>query len=323
MTMPLVSIIIPVYNGERTIAQTLRGIFSQDFRQPFEMIVVDDGSTDATPQIVAFYPNVRYVRQENAGPAAARNAGAAQAKGTFLFFTDSDCVPHPDWLSRMMPHFSDAKVGVVMGSYGIANPDRLLAKVIHNEIIYRHRLMPQYPKVFGSYNFAVRKEVFSDVGGFNTGYRYASGEDNDLSYQILNAGYKIYFEKDALVDHHHTERLDKYLREQARHGFWRVKMYRRHPQMSRGDDYTFWKDIIEIPLALFCLALAVPAVFGVPGSAELFGLAIVFLLALQFSFGIRMTGSPGGGIYLGTVMFLRAFSRAFGFCHGLISIFPG
>ena len=245
-----VSVIIPAYNASATIGQALNALSRQNCFQPFEVIVVDDGSSDKTAEIVASFPSVRYIRQDNAGPAAARNHGARLAQGEYLAFTDSDCIPHEDWISQLMSGFSQPHVGVVAGSYGIANPKSRLARGIHKEILWRHQhLMPDFPNSFGSYNFCVRKNVFDAVGGFNTAYRTASGEDNDLSYKITGSGWRIYFERKAFVDHYHPTRVVKYLKEQFRHGFWRLKMYMDHPRMMRGDGYTYWKDIIEMPLA--------------------------------------------------------------------------
>lgn len=303
-----VSVIIPAYNASATIGNLLRALACQDYNHPFEVIVVDDGSTDDTPRIVAEYANVRYVRQDNAGPAAARNRGAELAQGQYLCFTDSDCVPQSDWISKLLNGFSASDIGVVMGGYGIANPESLLARGIHGEIIFRHvHLLSDYPKVFGSYNFCAKKEVFSKVGGFHGGYRQASGEDNDLSYRISQAGYRIYFERKALVNHHHTTLLGKYLKEQFRHGFWRAKMYADHPQMAGGDGYTFFKDIAEVPLSAAC-------VLG------LHFLVVPFLF-FEIFFGILMMRKLFGGIYYGIVMFFRAFARTFGLSTGIFHFY--
>ncbi len=248
---PLVSVIIPAYNAQATVAAAIEAVTAQRCTGGVELVVVDDGSTDATGDIVRRYPGVRYIRQDNAGPASARNRGAGEARGAFLFFTDADCRPQPGWVARMMQGFGCDDVAAVSGSYGIVNPGSWLARIIHAEIRYRHtRLMPRHPFFFGSYNVAVRHDVFRRAGGFNAVYRRASGEDNDLSYRIVAAGGRILFMADACVDHYHQESLGRYLREQFRHGFWRVKMYLDHPQMMAGDGYTFWKDIVEVPCVL-------------------------------------------------------------------------
>ena len=335
MFRPMISVVVAVFNSEKTIEKNLQAIFHQDYfssQGKLDLIVVDDGSTDATPEILSTFKAIKCFRQINSGPAAARNRGAQLAQGDFIFFTDSDCVPAPDWISKAMTHFSDPSVGVVAGSYGIMNDQNLLARIIYQEIIFRHHaLMPAYPKVFGSYNFGIRRKVFFEVGGFNTRYRYPSGEDNDLSYKIISAGYKIYFARDSLVKHYHPSRISKYLREQYRHGFWRVKMYRDHPGMAGGDDYTFWKDIVEIPIVLIFLISLIPLVsqqflfFGV-------GFIIIFFLwIIELFYGLVMTRDQlvssvfppktflawlKEGFFLSGIMWLRAFARTLGFSSG-------
>lgn len=311
---PQVSVIIPAYNAQETIAQAIEAVLAQDFIQPFELIIVDDGSLDPTPGIIARYPAVRYIRQENAGPASARNHGAREARGRVLIFTDADCCPGPSWITKLMRGFLHNGVGVVAGSYGIANPRSLLARLIHAEIMFRHhKLMPEYIRAFGSYNFAISKKLFMEVGGFNDRYRRASGEDNDLSYKIVARGELIYFCKDATVDHYHQEDLLGYLREQYRHGVWRMVMYRDHPHMAAGDGYTFWKDIIEVPLAgahlltVFMPAAAVPLFFG--------------FFTFQFFFGRLIMCSWIEAFACAGMMWLRSFARAAGAISGGVLLF--
>lgn len=100
-----ISCIVPVYNGAAYIGEALNSILGQTLR-PFEVIVVDDGSTDSTAEIVAeYHQTVSYVYQENAGPAAARNRGIALARGDFLAFLDADDVWHPEKLARQASRF--------------------------------------------------------------------------------------------------------------------------------------------------------------------------------------------------------------------------
>ncbi len=315
-----ISIIIPAYNAEATIRQTIQASLAQDYAGELEIVVVDDGSSDRTAQYVRSFEGVHYIYQDNAGPARARNRGAECARGEFVCFTDADCVPHPNWVSALVEHFSGASVGAVMGSYGIANPGAWLADCVYREILFRHNRMPDYPKAFGSYNVALRRSLFVALGGFNGEYRHASGEDNDLSYRVLSSGYKIFFAKKALVDHYHPEHAGRYLREQYRHGFWRFKMYLCHPSMMRGDDYTFWKDSAEIA-AVYAGAVVLAASFlgGGLRVISFFFLLLIFLTALEFHFSIKIKCRKNNIIKFTIIMLLRAVERSLGFFAGFVA----
>jgi len=316
----IVSVVIPAFNCEKTISKTIQSVLVQSYGN-LEIIIVDDGSTDSTAKIISGFKSVRYFYQKNSGPASARNAGAMKSKGGIVFFTDSDCIAHADWIETAMKCFND-EVAVVAGSYGIANQESLLADCIFEEIKFRHtKLMPRFPKAFGSYNFGVKKNVFDEVGGFNSGYSSASGEDNDLSYKILKAGYKILFEKNALVDHYHPNKFWKYMKEQFRHGYWRVKMYADHPKMAKGDDYTFWKDIVEIPIAFVSVVALIGSVLL--GASFLQGslFLMILLLAIELVFALLIIKNIFGAIFMSFVMFFRSFSRMFGFMSGIFHFF--
>lgn len=318
---PLISIIIPAYNCQSTIAAVLQSVLDQTYSN-IEVIIIDDGSTDETGPIVKSIPNVKYFYQDNAGPATARNRGAKEAMGSVLFFTDSDCIAHKDWIEQGLKCLQLGETQVVAGSYGIANPESFLARCIWKEIVFRHRaLMRKHTKSFGSYNFGIKAQVFQDVGGFNESYRFASGEDNDLSYRICQKGYKICFSRNVLVDHFHPVNVNKYLKEQFRHGFWRVKMYQDFPNMAKGDNYTFWKDIFEMPLAGFCLLTACIAIWDFSfGGWLVFILTIGLLIVLQVSFAKIMMESWKEVVFYAWVMFLRVFARAFGLSTGIAQL---
>ncbi len=321
-----VSVIIPVFNGEKTIAKALLAILPQVRQVKGEVVVVDDGSNDKTHQIVRGFADINLVSQENAGPAAARNNGAEIALGEILIFTDSDCVPEKDWINKLLLGFDDPKIAVVAGSYAIANPDALLAQCIHGEIIYRHRmLLREFPKSFGSYNFAIRRKIFAELKGFNLAYRQASGEDNDLAYRVLKAGYKIRFDRNIQVAHFHTESVHKYLKEQLRHGFWRALLYRTHPKMSKGDDYTFWKDMVEVPWVILIAALLLINFLNF-AHFSILGEWVAGLLMALFIFEVAwsriMLKDFNKFLFFGGVLTLRAFFRTCGLLCGLFQFSP-
>ncbi len=215
----LVSIIIPTYNAEATLDQCLKACLAQTYLDT-EVILVDDGSTDATPRIAQSFA-VHYLHQENAGPAVARNHGARTAKGEIIVYTDSDCVPETGWIDALVTEFEDG-VTAVGGTYGIANPKSRLARIVHEEIMLRHSRFDKEVDFLGSFNVAYRKKDFDALGGFDESFRIASGEDNDLAYRLHDAGGQLLFTKEARVAHVHPTRLLPYLRTQQRHGNWRM-----------------------------------------------------------------------------------------------------
>jgi glycosyltransferase involved in cell wall biosynthesis len=315
----LISVVIPAFNAEATISKVVEAVRGQDLSEELEVIVVDDGSTDQTAA-KARQSGAVVVRQESRGPAGARNTGWRTAHGMTVLFTDSDCRPHRDWARKLLAGFTDPEVAAVAGSYGIWNPQSWLARHIHAEIMDRHAGMPSSIRAFGSYNVAIRKEVLEKLDGFDDNYPRASGEDNDLSYRILEAGFTIAFRREALVDHLHQESIVPYLREQARHGYYRMLLYRTHPKMVTGDDYTRIKDMVEPPLALILLVLG-PLALILDGSVShlVLGLVLVYCL-LQL---VNMTGADrlaaGSKQWAyGGVTFLRGFARALGMAAGVL-----
>jgi glycosyltransferase involved in cell wall biosynthesis len=316
MNPPKVSVIIPAYNCEKTIAAAVNGCLAQRYPH-VEVVVVDDGSSDATAAILGTFKRIRWIKQLNKGPACARNAGAKIASGQFLAFTDSDCVAHEDWLEKLMACFAQENVGAVAGSYGITNTESILARCIQAEIEYRHRrFSAENIRALGSYNFAIRREIFDRIKGFDESYRRASGEDNDLSYRILALERRIAFAKDALVDHTHPRSLRQYLREQFRHGFWRAKLYVDHPRMAAGDDYTFWKDAWETLASAVFLLWAVVAVL-VPGlRLFLVPFALLFYF-FEFICCIFLRLPLVGTFYYAWAMTLRSFARTLGLATGI------
>jgi len=320
------SVVIPAFNSARYIRRSLDAVMALEAGgHELEVVVVDDGSTDGTAELVQAYP-VRLVRQGNAGPAGARNTGWRHAAGEFVFFTDSDCVPSPGWLLGLLPGFDDPRTGAVAGSYAIANPESWLARLIQAEIAGRHRRMPDFVKAGGTYNLAVRRKLLERLGGFDESFPTASGEDNDLSYRIREAGYRIAFRRDCRVSHHHPERLGNYVRTQFVHGYWRFRLYRKHPRYMSGDDYTRPGDMAEIVLAALVPAgvvasAAVPAWGGLPAAGPLGALlALEAFAAGRLAAANRdwVLGPAGAFVYT-----IRAFYRAGGLAAGAAGALAG
>jgi glycosyltransferase involved in cell wall biosynthesis len=322
VSAPAVSIVIAAKDAARTVSSALAACGHQDFPQPIEIVVVDDGSTDDTARL-AREAGARVISQDNRGPAAARNRGWREAKAPVILFTDSDCEPRPDWVRKLVAGL-DAEHSVVCGSYGIANRGRWLAETVQAEIAWRHSRLPAEVEFAGSYNFGARRAALEAVGGFDESYPAPSGEDNDLSYRLRDAGFTIRFVRDALVDHHHPEQLSRYLGEQSRHGYWRAVLYARHPRRMRGDGYAGPADLLAPPLAALSVACLAAAPFWTAaaiGAPLCFAVVILVhhLLALRVS---RHARQPAA-LALAAVGTLRAYARAWGMVKGAVHVVLG
>jgi len=152
---PTVSLVIPGRNCAETLEKCLNSVVPLLERGELqEILFVDDGSTDNTAEIARRYP-VQVITGAGGGPGAARNLGWRQAQGASIWFIDSDCVAEPDALQKLLLHLNDPEVAGVGGSYANLYPDSLLATLIHEEIIARHRRMPQEVNFLGGFNVCI------------------------------------------------------------------------------------------------------------------------------------------------------------------------
>jgi glycosyltransferase involved in cell wall biosynthesis len=313
-----VSLIIPAYNAQATIAECLDACANQS-RPPDEVVVVDDGSTDGTKAVVSRYP-VTCLHQDQRGPAAARNLGAKSATGDILVFTDSDCVPEPAWIGRLIDAFSDGRTVAAGGSYGIRNASSLLARVVHEEIAVRHARLPREVDFLGSFNVAYRRGAFLAAGGFDESFARASGEDNDLAYRLRDAGGVLRFVPEARVAHYHPAALWPYLRTQMRHGYWRMRLYAKHPGRSSGDDYAGLADFAGPPIVAAIVFAAL--IWAVSPNAAI-AYAIVLLLVAYAIATARLTHAIVRRLGLGAALAYRAVAtlrdgaRALGLIGGV------
>lgn len=248
-----IAIVTGIYNEEKHIRELIDAVLAQTVK-PDEFILVDDGSKDKTAEIVKEYaeknPWIKYYYQENAGPASARNRAWKNSTSDICIFTDGDCVPNNNWIEKLIQPFSDETVGAVAGTYRTVNVQSLLARFIGLEIGWKHSRYGRTIKVHGTYNLAVRKSVLEEIGGLDESYPVPSGEDWDMTYKIAKK-YKIVFAPEAIVGHYHPEKFWPYMKNQVRRGLDRVKVYKDHPNLAKGDDYTPWFVKYQVAAALF------------------------------------------------------------------------
>jgi glycosyltransferase involved in cell wall biosynthesis len=259
------SVIIPTYNAEKIIKPVINALLSQQTKKTFEIIVVDDGSSDETAQEVKKIKSKKlvYLHQKNTGPAKARNAGAKCAKGKIILFIDSDCVAEKAWLTEMLKPFNDKRVSAVQGAYKTKQKE-LTARFGQIEIENRYEKMNKAQEIdwVGSYSAAYDKKVYDSLGGFDESFPIASGEDPELSYKVHERGGKIVFNPKAIVYHTHPASLGKYLKVKFFRAFYRPKMYSKHKAKMLKDSYT--PQSLKLQILCFyaiVLSLIISAIF--------------------------------------------------------------
>lgn len=248
------SVIVPVYNGASTLGACLRALAEQTIPPAcYEIIVVDDGSTDASAAIAAEH-GAQLVCQEHAGPAAARNRGARVARGEILLFTDADCEPRRDWIEAMMAPFADPAVVGVKGAYRTRQRS-VVARFAQAEYEEKYARLAGRTEIdfVDTYAAGYRRDVFLQAGGFDTGFPTATVEDQELSYRLAAAGHKLVFAPRAIVYHHHAATPWRYARRKLHLGRWKVRVHARHPARAVRDSYTPWTQkaqLLLLPLAV-------------------------------------------------------------------------
>jgi glycosyltransferase involved in cell wall biosynthesis len=194
MKFALVSCIVPVFNGERYLGEALESILKQSYR-PIEIIVADDGSTDGTARVISQYgEQIRYLRQTNAGPAAARNLGLAAAQGEFVAFLDADDLWHPEKLERQMARFQ-ARPEL---DYCLAHVQNFwVPELIEEEKRFRdHRISKPIPG-YSTCTLLARRTLFTTVGQFNTAVNHA--DDTDWFLRASESGAAMEMLTDVLL----------------------------------------------------------------------------------------------------------------------------
>ncbi|MGB0010901.1 MAG: glycosyltransferase, partial [Candidatus Sulfotelmatobacter sp.] len=314
-----VSIIIPTFNGACRIANCLDALLQQAAAHNAEILVVNDGSTDNTAEIVQRYSGVRLITQANAGPAAARNRGASEARGAILVFTDDDCVPMPDWLEAMLQPFGDSDIVGAKGVYR-THQKSLVARFVQIDYEDRYRLMAAHDSIdfVDTYSAAFRRDRFLEMTGYDTSFPLACAEDIELSYRMSARGWKMKFVPNAIVYHTHPDTLSKYLRKKYKFAFWRVLAVRKNPGKAMKDTHTpqlMKLQLLFAPGLLLGIALDLVVRPLVPVSV----IVLATFLASTLPYALRaVRKDPIVGLLSPALLAARACAQVLGVAVGLI-----
>ena len=212
-TLSSVTVIVPTHNRANSLLRCVS-------RMPadIELIVVDDGSTDHTPESMlrCMHPKLKYIRKANGGPASARNEGVRRSHGEVLIFTDDDCIPGDRWAHNLASRLL-SEPPTIAGVGGRVLP---LGGGWVSRYSTFHRILE--PPTSCSYlvtaNCAYRRSVLTRVGGFDETIRQAGGEDPDLSFRVRRAGYRLVYEPTAVVRHDYRESVLDFAKTFYRYG---------------------------------------------------------------------------------------------------------
>jgi glycosyltransferase involved in cell wall biosynthesis len=273
---PTTTVVIPLYNDAASIGKVLDALEIQTDAPPFEVIVVDDGSTDLGPELVQ--KRATLIRQANAGPAAARNTGAGQAKGDYLLFLDADCTPSSHWVERMTRAMLGTGYEGVMGTLTAAN-DGVVPRLVQLEVEDRYRSMARARDgvdFIAAPSCGFNRRIFLALGGFNQSLRQA--EDVEMGYRFTEAGHRIAFVADAPVAHEHQTTWGEFIRTKYRRAVGRLRVFALFPQKRRHDSWTPLS--LKLQFAAIALAVGALALGFVFWPGALVGLGLIMMAIL-------------------------------------------
>ncbi len=315
----MISVIVPAHNAQTTITACVAALMRQENTPTdYEVIVVDDGSTDDTARLAA-QAGARVIQQEKRGPAAARNSGIRAACGEITCFTDADCAPLPDWIRQITaPLLADPDIAGVKGAYTTGQRE-ITARFVQTEYEDKYDRLRQYPRItfMDFYSAAYRRAILLAHDGFDERFSLANSEDRELSYRLAALGYQMIFQPHAIVSHHHARSVTAFFRKKVLNGFWTAQAVRHFPERTIEDTYTPQVEKVQIGLmgllaASLGLGLFLPFLFFI----SLF-LTIIFLLTtvpfVQKAWPKDKIVAAAAPFYLA----LRGFALGLGYVWGL------
>jgi GT2 family glycosyltransferase len=255
MQQPTFSIIVPTHGRDAALRRCLEALAALDYPpERYEVIVVYDGGRPSSlPE--ADGRRVRFLTQPKRGPAAARNLGASQAGGSYLAFTDDDCVPAADWLLWLAAVLERFPTGMAGGRVVNALPGNRYAaagQLMVDYLYERFNNDPLKARFFTANNMAVRRDLFLALGGFDGRFPLAAGEDRDFCGRWLEAGHPMVYEPAAVVRHAHPLTLARFWQQQVNYGRGAYHFRRQQAQQSgrplRLESPSFYARLLAFPL---------------------------------------------------------------------------
>ncbi len=231
---PRVSVLVCTYNGSKTLDGCLRSLQKVNYPN-YEVVLVNDGSTDSVPEIAARWPYIRYHAQPNRGLSVARNTALELAEGEIVVYTDDDCFVDEDWLYFLVGTLLDHDASAVGGPNLLPTKDGPVAACVSASpgspahILIDDHVAEHIPGC----NMAFWKDRLKAIGGFNPLYTKA-GDDVDVCWRLQNEGDTIVYSPAAMVWHHRRATVKAYLKQQRGYGEAEALLKRNHPEKFQG-----------------------------------------------------------------------------------------
>ncbi len=238
---PKVSVVVASYNGGRTLKVCLDSLVRLNYPN-YEVILVDDGSTDTSPDIASLYKSVRYIRQTNHGLSVARNTGINAATGEIVAFTDSDCRADEDWLYYLVGDLLTSRFTGIGGHNFLPPEDSAVAAAVlvspggPAHVMLNDRLAEHIPGC----NMAFYKWALDEIGGFDPIFTKA-GDDVDVCWRLQQKGYRIGFNPAGFVWHYRRSTVQAYLKQQRGYGDAEAMLVRKHPEYFNSVGNSIWR----------------------------------------------------------------------------------
>jgi len=304
-----ISVIIPTYNRKHELVKLLYSLNKQTLPPyQFEIVVVDDGSSDGTEEWLMknmnqFDATISFYAQVHGGPGMARNAGMEKAHGDIFAFTDTDCIAEAEWLEHLIKPFNSEKAGAVGGKEIINDEDPLLMRCFHYLMTSPlttgglrgkkgKRLAHFYPRTF---NMAISRKAFQATKGFKKMFH---AEDIELSYRIKQNGFDLIYEDSARVYHRRRNNLTQFLKQIFHMGKARITLARLHPSSLEPlhilpalslfflflliASSIFWHPAFLIFKLFLVLGLFFLIIVGINSASKLHSLKALFLVPFFF-----------------------------------------
>ncbi|HTY21532.1 MAG TPA: glycosyltransferase [Desulfomonilaceae bacterium] len=311
--IPKVSVIVPVYNCRETILKCLNSLVALE-HPSFEVIIVDDGSTDGTAEICEAFSQIRLIKLSRGGPSRARNTGISQAQGELIAFTDGDCVVDKRWLTELESAFDGPEIVGVGGDQRSPDDETMMGSRIQ-EFLKQIGFMTGYIKTASimqetehnpSCNAMYRKAVLEEVGGFDEAL--FPGEDVELDLKLRRRGWRLIYNPAAVVSHYRPKNYTDFAAMMRRYGASQRYLVKK---------YGFFRRLHFVPPILAAsLVLLIAAIIWRP---EIWPIVVLAGLVVPVWFCVK-TKRFGKALRFSYLFLLTVVSWNLGFLGGYISM---